>query len=254
MSMLRCLVIVVGAMLLGMAGAQAQQAAAAKPAKPAKPSAQKTIGLIATMGEELTITTLAKNAISDQERRFGVENWKIADRVAKAVSSQLGKGFKIQRISAPANAFLQLGNPGFFSPNFDRNYVRLVSSIAGAQKADFYLAITPGYSRISAGDQIARGMGVIRAETLLSKKDVVYTLILYRVFDSEFRLVKSEGAFLNKGPLPETIIGPNTVLEGKQRLPTEAYATATDGRTQELLTALLDKDLAATLPKLFPHK
>ena len=253
MSMLRCLVIVVGAMLLGIAGAQAQQAAA-KPAKPVKPSAQKTIGLIATMGEELTITTLAKNAISDQERRFGVDNWKIADRVAKAVSSQLGNGFKIQRIFAPANAFLQLGNPGFFSPNFDRNYTRLVSSIASAQKADFYLAITPGYSRISAGDQIARGMGVIRAETLLSKKDVVYTLILYRVFDSEFRLVKSEGAFLNKGPLPETIIGPNTVLEGKQRLPTEAYATATDGRTQELLTALLDKDLAATLPKLFPRK
>ena len=224
-------------------GAQAQPA-----------SAPKTVGLISAMTDLMTVTTLARNAISDQERRFPIESWKISDRVAKAAAAQLGKGFKVQRIPVPAGAFLSLGNPGFFAPSFDNNYARLVQAIAGSQKADFYLAITPGYSRIGNADRIARGLGVIKSETLLTQKDVVYCLVLYRVFDAQFQMVRSEGALLGKASRTETIAGPSLSLEGKERLPPEAYVVANDNRTRELLVDLLDKDLAATLPKLFARK
>jgi hypothetical protein len=86
---------------------------------------------------------------------------------------------------------------------------------------------------------------------LVTKKDVVYSLVLYRVFDSKFRLIRSDGALNGKGRSIETIIGPNLVLEDNKRLPRDARLTAADGRTRELALALLDKDLASTLPKLF---
>jgi hypothetical protein len=130
----------------------------------------------------------------------------------------------------------------------------MVRALAGSQKADFYLAITPGYSRVDRGDLIARGLGVVRSENLLTKKDVVYSLVLYRVFDAQFQMVRSEGAMLGKGSSVDTIVGPNTVLEGGKRLPADARIAAEDGRTKEMTMDLLDKDLAATLPKLFARK
>jgi hypothetical protein len=160
----------------------------------------------------------------------------------------------VKRIPAPAGVFAQLGNPGFFSPDFDENYRRLVQVIVADQKADFYLAITPGYSRIDLGDQIARGLGVVRSENLLTKKDVVHALVLYRMFDAQFKPVRFEGAMMGKGSLTETIAGPHLILEDGKRLPRDARMTATDPKTKELALDLLDKDLAATLPKLFGGK
>jgi len=218
------------------------------------PQAAKTVGLIAAMSDVLTVTTLGKNTITGSERRFSIESWKVSERVAAAVQRHLGKGFKVQRIPAPAGAFITLNNPGFFAPNFDENYGRMVRALAGSQKADFYLAITPGYSRVDRGDLIARGLGVVRSENLLTKKDVVYSLVLYRVFDAQFQMVRSEGAMLGKGSSVDTIVGPNTVLEGGKRLPADARIAAEDGRTKEMTMDLLDKDLAATLPKLFARK
>jgi hypothetical protein len=220
----------------------------------AQPAGVKTVGLIAAMSDVLTVTTLGKNSLSDDERRYSIESWKISDRVAAAVSARLGKGFKVQRITAPTGAFGALSDPGFFSPDFDENYRRMVRALAGDHKADFYLAITPGYSRIDQGDQIAKGLGVVRSETLLTKKDVVHALVLYRVFDAQFRMVRSEGALLGRGPLTETIVGPSAVLEDKKRLPPDARLTATDARTREIAIELLDNELAATLPKLFARK
>ncbi len=251
MSKLRRMAFAICALLICMAGAQAQQRPAAKPVAA---GGQKTIGLISAMSDALTVTTLGKNSINDDERQFSIASWKISDRVASAAASRLGKTFKVKRIPAPAGVFTRLSDPGFFAPDFDANYARLVRAIAGQEKADFYLAITPGYSRVDQGDQIARGLGVVRSETLLTKKDVVHALVLYRVYDAQFRMVRSEGAMLDRGPLTETIVGANAVLEGSKRLPPDARVTATDTRTKDLLLTLLDNELAATLPKLFAQK
>ena len=243
----------------------AQQAQPAqKPTLPAtqKPSStqkagaashHKTLGLLAAVGGTITVTTVSSNAFNDGAKQFSVQEWKVDDRIASEVGTLLPRDFAVKRIAVPAGTFDRLEAPHGPSRKFDTEYRRLVQELAGSQKADFYLTVTPGYSRFE-GDQIVSGLGIVESSAALSRGEIPHCLVLYRLYDSQFNLVRSEGAMIGKNGYTDIVAGLHITNGSKKKKKgpvRDARLAATDANTKDILLDLLNKDVAATVPKLF---
>lgn len=238
------------------APAQKPAIAAPKTVQPEKKAAaavhRKTIGLITAVADSLTVTTVEASLFNDDRKKFSVLEWKADDRVAAQVTSLLQKDFNVKRISVPAGVFARLEAPEGPSPEFDSEYKRLVRQLAGQEKADQYLAITPGYGRFE-GAEIVSGLGIVQSRTLQSKGETTHCLVLYRLFDAQFNMLHSEGA-IGKSVFSNNVSAPRVSKSGKQAAPRDARSAAVDVHTKDVLLDLLDKDVAATVPKLLSHQ
>ncbi len=232
-------------------------AATQKPSSTQKSTAashHKTLALLAGVGGAITITTVSNNAFNDGAKKFSVLEWKVDDRVASQVGTLLPKDFAVKRIAVPAGAFDRLEAPHGPSRKFDTEYRTLVQELAASQKADFYLTVTPGYSRFE-GDQIVSGLGIVESSAALSKGEIPHCLVLYRLYDSQFNLMRSEGAMIGKNGYTDIVAGlhvANSSSKKKKKGPArDARLAASDANTKDVLLDLLNKDVAATVPKLF---
>ena len=243
--------------VLAAASAQAQPDAGASPAAPKTGAAthQKTVAVISDLGVTFNVRRIGGDFFDQHDAQLPITDWKVDDRVVAEVTKVLGKRFTVKRIAVPAGTFARLPYPVSISPStFDRNYKYVVEKLARGQKADFTLAITPGYSRFE-GNEIVSGLGMVQRESLLTKGETVHCLVLYRLFDASFNVVYAGGAMI-RPEFSETVSGPNAPLAGgtsKSDLKRDLQSLAKDPRAKDIALDLLDKDLAVTLPKLFPR-
>jgi hypothetical protein len=220
--------------------------------KATAPGHRKTIGLITAVADSLTVTTVEPNLFNDDRKKFSVPEWRADDRVAAQVTSLLQKDFNVKRIAVPVGVFARLEAPGGPSPEFDSEYKRLIRQLVGKEKADLYLTITPGYGRFE-GEEIVSGLGIVQSRTLQSKGETTHCLVLYRLFDAQFNMLHSEGA-IGKRIFSNGVAAPRVAKSGKQAPARDPRSAAVDFRTKDALLSLLDKDVAATVPKLFAHR
>lgn len=225
-------------------------------ATPAAPRAstggnQKTLAVISDLGKTFTVRKIGGNFFDPHETQLAIPDWKVDDRIVAEVTKMLGKRFNVKRVPVPPGTFARLPDPIVTSSRtFDRNHKFVVERLAAGQKADFTLAITPGYSRFE-GNEMVSGLGIVQRESLLIKGETVHCLVLYRLYDANFNLVYTGGAMI-RPEFSATVSGPNAPLPGND-LRRDLQNVARDPRAKDITLELLDKDIAATVPKLFPR-
>jgi hypothetical protein len=232
----------------------APQADPPRPARKATSGRQKTLVVISDIGETLNIRRVGGNFFEQGSKQLAIGTWKVDDRVAAQVTSLLKKRYKVKRVAAPPATFSRLPDPTDSMADFDRSYKYVLQKIAGAEKADFYLAVTPGYSRFDNAELVS-GLGIVQRDSLLSKGETVHCLVLYRLYDAQFNLVRSGGAMV-KREFSDTVNGPNAPLSTTANaadLKRDLLSLAKDPRAKDIALDLLDKDIAATVPTLFPR-
>jgi hypothetical protein len=259
-------VLIACALLIAPGAAQAQAVDGYKPPSAASSStpgqiapragsggsgAQKTIGLISTVGDRFTVKRVGITVFGNEEEKFPIAAWKIDDRIAAAVSSTLKKNFRVKRIAVPAGAFASLDAPGDLFRDREEEFRQIVRKLAGAEKADFYLVVGPGGSQFGSTNQYLAGLGVVRSESVFIKRDIVHSLIGFTVYDPQFKKLKNESASIGQDTFMVAVSGPHVILDDDKRLPPEARAAASDQRTRQITTELVDKSIAMTLPKIF---
>jgi hypothetical protein len=237
---------------LVFAAAFAQAGAASAAPKAGASGHQKTLAVIADLGKTFNVRKIGGNFFDQHETQLAIPDWKVDDRIVAEVTKILGKRFKVKRVPVPPGTFARLPDPIVTSSRtFDRNYKFVVEKLAASQKADFTLAITPGYSRFE-GNEMVSGLGIVQRESLLTKGETVHCLVLYRLYDASFNLVYAGGAMI-RPEFSETVSGPNAPLGSSGELRRDLQNVARDPRAKDIALDLLDKDIAATVPKLFPR-
>lgn len=231
----------------------AQTELAPSPQALAPRTAQKSIGLITTIGDSFHVRTVGVTAFGNEAGKFPIASWKANDRVASNVANLLRKNFRVKRISANESAFASLEAPGRLFRSYDDDFGEIVRKLAASQTADYYLVITPGGSTFSSTNQSLHGLGVTRTFGLLGGggADYVHALTLLRVYDGQFKLLRTEAGTMGQEAFLATVKGPHLLLEDDKRLPKEPEAAAKDPRARQIALDLLDKSLAMTVPKLF---
>jgi hypothetical protein len=227
-------------------GAPSPQALAAR-------TAQKSIGLITTIGDSFHVRTIGVTVFGNEAGKFPIASWKVNDRVASSVANLLRKNFRVKRIAANESTFASLDAPGRLFRSYDDDFNEIVRKLATSQTADYYLVITPGGSAFSSTNQSLHGLGVTRTFGLLGGGggDYVHALTVLRVYDGQFKLLRTEAGTMGEEGLFATVKGPHLLLEDDKRLPKEPEAAAKDPRARQIALDLLDRSLAMTVPKLF---
>jgi hypothetical protein len=216
-------------------------------------TAQKSIGLITTIGDSFHVKTVGVTVSGNEAGKFPIASWKVNDRVASSVANLLRKNFKVKRIAANEGTFASLDAPGRLFRSDNDDFSEIVRKLAASQTADYYLVITPGSSAFSSTNQSLHGLGVSRTVGLLGGggADYVHALTLLRVYDGQFKLLRTEAGTMGEESFLASVKGPHLLLEDDKRLPKEPEAAAKDPRARQIALELLDKSLAMTVPKLF---
>lgn len=230
-----------------------QTGAALSPQAVAPRTPQKTIGLITTIGDSFHVRTVGVTAFGNEAGKFPIASWKVNDRVASSVANLVRKNFRVKRIAANESAFASLDAAGRLFRSHDDDFGEIVRKLGASQTADYYLVITPGSSSFSSTNQSLQGLGVTRTFGLLGGggADYVHALTLMRVYDGQFKLLRTQAGTMGQETFLASVKGPHLLLEGDKRLPKEPDAAAKDTRARQIALDLLDKSLAMTVPKLF---
>ena len=199
--------------------------------------------------------TIGITVFGNEEKQFPIPGWKVDDRVSATTTGLLKKNFKVKRIPAPAGAFAALDAPGRLFRDHEEDFRAIVRKLAEPHKADYYLVVAPGGSPFGSSNQSMAGLGVTRTDGGvfgIGGGDYVHALTLIRVYDSQFKLLRTQAGSIGQETFMATVKGPHQLLdeEGK-RLPPEPQAAVSDPRAKQITMELLDRSLAMTLPKLF---
>jgi hypothetical protein len=216
--------------------------------------ARKTIGVISTVGDAFNVKTVGMTVFGNEENKFPIPSWKVNDRVTASVANLLKKNFKVKRIPAQEAAFASLDAPGRLFRSYDDDLLEIVRKLSAAHPADYYLVVTPSGSPFGSSNQVLRGLGVTRTDgglLGLGAGDYVHALTALRVYDGQFKLLRTESGTIGQETFLATVKGPHQLLEDDKRLPKEAQAVAKDPRAKQIALDLLDKSLATTVTKIF---
>jgi hypothetical protein len=215
--------------------------------------APKTIGLISTIGDSFTVKTVGATLFDNEEKTFPVAEWRLNERIAASVSNILRKNYKVKWIQGSPNALEGLGGQLRTLRASDEEFSEALRSAVGTNRADYYLVITSSNSAFGTTDQTLKGLGLTRTEGVFGTGggDYLHALTEMRVYDSQLKLLRSADGTIGQDSFLATVKGPYQKLDDSKRLPGDPRAIVGDPRARDLSLKLLEKSLAATLPKLF---
>lgn len=223
------------------------------PAQAAPQSAQKTVGLLTTIGDTFTVQTIGVTAFGNEVDTFPMAAWKVNDRVAAQVSALLKKNFRVKRIPISEKDLAAVDAPGQLFRDYDADLAGALSKLAAKQPADYYLFIHRGGSPFGSTNQSLSGLGVTRTDGVLGLGggDFLHALSVLRVYDSQFKQLRIEHATIGQDTFMEQVKGPHLIVtEESERLPKEPPAAFAHPRARQIVLDLLDQSLAMTVPKL----
>lgn len=276
--MIRVLVAVCGLLCLAAsAWAQSQPpATATQPATTARPAVKKPapkartgakppgaadsgpcqVGVISVIGDEFVVQRVGLTLFGNEYTEVPIEGWGIDDLVVTRVRAAL-PNTTVKRIAYPKGAFAPYDHP---APALFRNardeltaIVRPITANAGCER---YVVVTKLTGQVEGTNQTHRGLGVLNrgiGNGALSHTSL-FTDVEVGLFDGQ-NFTARKVTFNVEGSLKMALLGewgrdPLSKLEN-DAFPEPATAAAASvtlrDRTRELLTAVLDKKLAASL-------
>jgi hypothetical protein len=235
-----------------------------KPAPKAKTSAKPPapvasgpcqIGVISAVGDEFVVQKVGLTLFNNDYAEVPIEAWGLDDLVVARVRAAIAPGTVVQRISYPKGSFAPYDHPAsglFRNPRGD--LTTIVQQIAGNSGCGRYVVVTKIDTQVDGTNQSHRGIGVLNrgiGSGVLSNTSLFASINVWVMDGQTFAIRKRPidfGAIL-AGSLRMTQ-DPLTKLEN-DAFPEPAAAAAASAtlrdHTRALLTAVLDKNLAASL-------
>jgi hypothetical protein len=236
-----------------------------KPAPKARISAKPTgladsgpcqVGVISVIGDEFVVQRVGLTIFGNEYTEVPIEGWGIDDLVVTRVRATL-PNTAVKRIAYPKGAFAPYDHP---APALFRNsrddltaIVRQITANAGCQR---YVVVTKLTGQVDGTNQTHRGIGVLNRGigTGALSHTSLFTDVDVSIFDGQ-TFATHKNTFNLEGSLKKALLGewardPLSKLEN-DAFPEPAAAAAASAmlrdRTRSLLTAVLDKTLAASL-------
>jgi hypothetical protein len=226
----------------------------AKPATPAD-SGPCQVGVISVIGDEFVVQRVGLTVFNNDYAEVPIEAWGLDDLVVARVRAAIAPGTVVQRITYPRGAFAPYDHPGsglFRNPRGD--LTTIVRQIAANSSCGRYVVVTKIDTQVDGTNQTHRGMGVLNrgiGSGVLSNTSLFASINVW-VLDGQTFAIRRKPFNLGEilaGSFRMTQ-NPLTQLENDQ-FPEPATAAATSAtlrdHTRALLTAVLDKTLAASL-------
>jgi len=260
--------------LSAVAWAQAQPApatAAAETARPAKKPAPKArvgakppgatesgpcrIGVVSAVGDEFVVQKVGLTVFNNEYTAVPVDAWGLDDLVVARVRAAIAPDVGVRRIAYAKGTFAPYDHP---APALFRNsqndltaIVRQITANAGCER---YVVVTKVDTQVDGTNQTHRGIGIVNrgiGSGVLSHTSL-FASIYITVFDGQSFAIRKKpfdlaAAFAGSLRLTQD---PLTKLEN-DAFPEPATAAAASAtlrdRTRDLLAAVLDKTLPASL-------
>jgi hypothetical protein len=239
--------------------------AAKKPAPKAKTSAKPLapvdagpcqIGVISAVGDEFVVQKVGLTVFNNEYTEVPVDGWGLDDLVVARVRAATAPGIAVRRIAYPKGTFAPYDHPPaalFRNPRNDlTTIVREITAKAGCER---YVVVTKFDGQVDGTNQTHRGIGVLNrgiGSGVLSHTSL-FTAIDVSIFDGQtFAIQRKPFSFEDMMKRGLGTLGQDPLA----KLENDAFpdpATAAPGsailrdHTRALLTAVLDKTLAASL-------
>jgi hypothetical protein len=227
----------------------------AKPPGPAD-NGPCQVGVISVIGDEFVVQRVGLTIFGNEYSEVPIEGWGIDDLVMTRVRAAL-PNTAVKRITYPKGTFAPYDHP---APALFRNsrddltaIVRQITANAGCQR---YVVVTKLTGQVDGTNQTHRGIGVLNRGigTGALSHTSLFTDVDVSIFDGQ-TFAPHKNTFNLEGSLKRALLGewardPLSKLENDAFPEPAAVAAASAtlrDRTRSLLTAVLDKTLAASL-------
>jgi hypothetical protein len=221
-------------------------------AGPQKAAGITTIGIVSSVGDQLTLTKAGLTAMQDNEQSFPIQSWGIDDLIVGRASALLSKRYQVVAVNYQRAAFANLHES---SPITGVDLLRsdpikeLVRTEITPQGLDAYLVITKATSSFGSRRSKVAGLGIVSRQTLSDSSIRVHAL--YRI-----RLVNGHG-FEVKDNRQAQPFGANEIgrLAGPSQSVDDSFLPGPDGvaanqKLKGAITGLIEASLPATLKSM----
>lgn len=213
------------------------------------PTGRRSVCVASTLGSMFTVTSLGITALTTEHWDIPVDAWQIDDHVRRRVHEMIGARFDVHHVTAPANAFQSLDQPGALFRNYESERADIVRRIVYGERCDYVLLVLRGSSTYGTTTQTVKGYGIIRSgDGLVIDQVYVYTLANLVLFENHSFKVLAEQKLGGSKGLFNTFSGPSKKVD-KAVWPTP-LGSADNANMKAIVTGLLDQGLTSTVPDL----
>lgn len=219
-----------------------------------KLQAVKTVGIISSVGEEITFATGGLSGLNNRNRSFPIGSWGLDDLIVQQASAALNGRFQVQPVSYNRAAFASIKDSPIAPVNLVRSdpFKKLVQTEVSPQGLDAYIVITKAKSNFGGGSRKIEGIGFLTYGTVLESYSQVHALYEIRVFDGKsFDVIEKRAA----PPLDDVgavrIAGPSRMIDenfsagpGDPAQNEKLHAAITDLVARSVPSTLSDMHLA----------
>ena len=232
--------------ILGLACAiacAALGAAAAFETRASRLQAIKTVGIVAAIGEEMSLTQAGLTAIGNTGQSLSISAWGLDEIIVQQATNLLSGRFRVQPVTYRRAAFAAVRDSAVAPVNLLRSdpFKELVRSDVAPQGLDAYIVITRAKSKLGNGRNV-EGVGLAEYRTLLADYGLIHALYEVRVIDGKsFDVIEKRAA----APLDNTgtmqLAGPSGPVDGT------IGSSASSERLRAAVVDLITRSLPVTL-------
>lgn len=212
------------------------------------------IGVIPAVGDEFVVQKVGLTVFGNEYTEVPIDAWDLDDLVVARVRAAVAPGTGVRRITYPKAAFAPYDHPApALFRHAESDLTAIVRQIAANTGCERYVAVTKFTGQIEGTNQTHRGVGVLNRGTSLLSYTSLFADVQVTVFDGQTFAIHKRPfniASVLAGTFSRMTQDPLTKLDNSAfpEPATSAAASATlRDRTRALLTAILDRILAASL-------
>ncbi len=217
-----------------------------------KLQAVKTIGVISSVGDQLTLTKAGLTGVRNSDQSFPIESWGIDDLIVSRATMLLNKRFQVQSLTYRRADFATIHES---SSNVIVNLLRndqvkeLVRTEVTPQGLDAYLVITKAKSAYSARGRSVAGLGIISQQAVFDSYIQIHALYEIRlVSGSDFEVLDRRLAMPSGNTEMVRLAGPSRLVDDTF-LPT-ANGVAGNQKLRGGIADLIESSLPALLQSM----
>lgn len=231
----------------------APKAKAAQKPPQATESGPCRIGVIAMIGEKISVQKVGFTVFGNELNEVVTTGWGLDDLVVARVRTAAG-GSGVRRVTYAKDAFVGVRLPGLFGST-SAELKNVFQQVTAGLSCERYVLVTPIASRFSGTNQSVSGIGLVHWNALPNRA-YIFALTHIYVFDGRsFEMSKhgaastNEESLISRALIMEPIRGPHRQFD-EALFPATPSDAINDPKFRDDTRALLATSLDRTLPDL----
>jgi hypothetical protein len=218
----------------------------------------RTVGVISAIGDQFHHERISRNSTGSDTKVSSLQGWNIDEFAAAEAGKLLGAKYQVRPVAHARGAFApdKIHFPEESKPGSRRRPIQeVVRTEAKPQGLDAYVVLTRGYVPVAGTQQVARGLGLAKAEGgMAENRAYLHAVYWVTVVDGRsFKIIGDAKAPMVNGLPQPSDSGPEPVLISAPVMPTEnAFAAdslgALSSDRRARLRVALTKLIADSLP------